>query len=40
VRDGWAEEWVDGRAEGWVNGCVCKKLITDLDMRNDYKGGT
>ena len=32
VRDGWAE--------GWVNGWVCKKLITDLDMRNDYKGGT
>jgi hypothetical protein len=30
------KEWVDGWVEGWVS---LQKLITDLDMRNGYKGG-
>jgi hypothetical protein len=34
--DGWAEGWVDGGTGGWVG---LQKLITDLDMRNGYKGG-
>jgi hypothetical protein len=43
-RDGWMGGWVDGWAEGWVDGGMggwvgLQKLITDLDMRNGYKGG-
>jgi hypothetical protein len=35
VRNGWAEG--EGRGMGgWVG---LQKLITDLDMRNGYKGG-
>jgi hypothetical protein len=42
--DGWMGGWVDGWAEGWVDGGMggwvgLQKLITDLDMRNGYKGG-
>ena len=45
-RDGWAEGWVGGGMgglqklitffSGWAG---LQKLITDLDMKNGYKGG-